>query len=511
MADDTNIKANGAGQAGLSLHTVSDATLGTPQSVSRGPNKQGMSAFGLRMYYFLERAGLSRLMGQSFGGKRDYYESFGWDKSITLQMMWDMYNRGGIARRIARAFPEATWSRAPQIYARDSSDWNLEVDRLIRRLDLWNVFQSADILAALGRYAIVVIGTNRGALEQPIPTGGAAPLRITYLQPYGEDCVQIAKWDDNPQSPRFGQPEKYRIGPSFKQSNVGGPNTVVGNTPTQTQFEVHHSRVLHITRDSLGDGVYGTPILVPVWNYLLDLQKVLGASSESYWRAAYQGLHANLDPELDLDPDDEANLTAEMDEYQHDLRRIIRTRGVEVKSLGSTVADPKSSFDVLVTAISGSTTIPKRILLGSESGSLASTQDRANWAERIEENRSLHAEPQFIWQFVRWCVAHKVLPELPSEMQVEDIKLLWPDAYRMSPLERGQTAAQTARSLANIAKGLQPIETKPATLPQIGADGQVVSEGTPAEYGDPLITHAEARRIIGLSTDQQVLIERPED
>ena len=237
---------------------------------------------------------------------------------------------------------------------------------------------------------------------------------------------------------------------------------------------------------------------------------------------AYPGLHMDVDPEMDLDEEDEANLSAELDEYQHQQRRFIRTRGVEVKNIGSKTSDPRGAFDVLVTLISGTTGIPKRILLGSEAGQLASSQDKANWAERIEEYRELHAEPKILWPFVMWVINNRLLPP-PAGSDIRTLRALWPDAYRQSPLERAQTGAQVARSLANLSKGLQPIileeavdeipETPERVDPVTGETipGQPGRPGKEAVTAEPLISRDEARRIVGLSSDQNILIEMPEE
>jgi hypothetical protein len=469
-----------------------------------------VKAFQLRVNNLIQRAAVAAGLGLTFDGQRDLYASFGWPRQVSLINIFNMYFRGGIAQRVVHAYPDSTWGRPPRLYLPENEEFNQRFARIAWDLDLWDVFRRADILAGLGRYSIILIGTNRGRMEAPIPRGGAGALQITYLQPYGENNVRISAWDTDPQSPRFGLPERYTIGPvdGFNQANAPMPSAP-STTPQRRSFDVHHSRVIHISHGGLEGKTYGLPRFIPVWNYLEDLIKVVGSSSESYWRTAYQGLHADVDSDMDLDEEDEANLTAEMDEYQHNLRRIIRTRGVKVQSLGSTVADPRGAFDVLVTLISGTTGVPKRILLGSEAGQLASSQDKANWAERVEEYRELHAEPNIIWPFVTWCMDNGLVPRITEGL--ERMRSLWPDAYRMSPLERGQQAAQTARSLANIMKGMEgPVEspgTPDVTDPTTGQ----VTPGTPEVRGQPLITREEARRIIGLSSDQQVLIESPEE
>jgi len=492
---------------------------------ANNPDKgQLRGGFMNRVYLMLERAGWARQMGVQFGGKRDLYEAFGWDLQLNVQQMYDMYTRGGIAKRLVEAKPDSTWGRPPRIYLPDQVEWSQEFARLAWDSDLWSVLRRADILAGLGRFAIVLIGTNRGRIDLPIPKGGAGTLQITYLQPYGETQVKIKDWERDPMNPRFGQPTMYTISPVSTTRNAGEDRMGLVDTDTRPQgsaFDVHHSRVLHISRGILTSNVFGIPEYAPVWNYLTDLMKVVGASSESYWKQSYPGLHINVDKDMDLDEEDELNLTAEVDEYEHGFRRAMRTRGVEIENLMAKVADPRGAFDVLLTLISGTSGIPKRILLGSEAGQLASSQDKASWAERIEEYRELHAEPRIIWPFVMWAINNGITP-LPADTDIKSARCLWPDAYRMSPLERGQTAAQTARSLANIQKGMQPIiieegvDAIPATPESSLPDGTVVpgsegQEGKEAVTEEALITRDEARRIIGLSTDQKLLAEFPED
>jgi hypothetical protein len=485
--------------------------------------KEVRKGFSYRVNQIMNRIGLTRALGLSFDGKRDYYGAFGYPTEINLQMIMDMYIRNGIAKRIVDAKPEATWGRPPRIYLPDQDVWTTQFYKLAWDLDLWSNLKKLDVLASLGRYAIMVIGTNRGALHMPLPSGGAGSLKITYLQSYGETQVQIKEWDQDPFSPRFGQPKLYTISNQNTVRQLNPTGVIDPDTrPQGSSFDVHWQHVIHVAKNGLTNDIYGIPDYVPIWNYLEDLQKVMGASAESYWRNAFPGIHANVDKDMDLDEEDEANLSAEFDEFQHDMRRIMRTRGVAVKGIDVKIADPKSSFDVLVTALSGSTGTPKRILLGSEAGQLASSQDKASWAERIEEYRENYAEPRLVWPFVSWAMQYKLVP-VPDGAEIQKMRALWPDAYRQSPLERGQTAAQTARSLANITKGMQPVELTPA-IPEVPATperqdpitGAVTpatpgTPGTPAVTADPLISRDEARRILGLSTDQNLLAQFPED
>jgi uncharacterized protein len=464
----------------------------------RAVSPQVKTGFLARMNQLLGRTGMSQLFGGAFGGKRDYNTVFGYPSVLSNNEIWEMYNRGGIARRVIHAYPDAIWGRPPQLYMPNDPVWNKAWDLLAKKTKLWSYIGKADVLASLGRFSILLIGTTSGTLSSKLRKGS----EITFLQPYSERQVSVAKWERDPTNPRYGLPVLYTVQPNNIPSTV---QTREGTTtaPSLSSFQVHYSRVLHISHGTMENQVYGTPMYAPIWNYLLDLIKVVGASAESYWMTAYKGMQADVDPEMDLDEEDEADLAAEIDDYQHGLRRFIRTKGVSITDLGSKVADPRGAFEVLLTLISGTTAIPKRILLGSEAGQLASSQDKGNWAERVEEKRANYAEPEVIMQFLHWANEYGIL-----ETDLDNVQVLWPDAYRMSPLERAQQGAQTARTIANIQKGLQPVILVPAEVPVTGPDG-VTSPGKPAELGEPLITHQEARKIIGLSTDQQILIESP--
>ena len=120
-----------------------------------------------------------------------------------------------------------------------------------------------------------------------------------------------------------------------------------------------------------------------MWNYLDDLDKVLGGGAESFWLRAHPGLALNMDPTLPITEGEESALSDQIDSYLHGFRRTLQLRGVEVEQLAMSVASIQPNVDAIVGMLSAATGIPQRILTGSERGELASTQDRSNWQERV--------------------------------------------------------------------------------------------------------------------------------
>jgi hypothetical protein len=425
----------------------------------------------------LDRLQLASMAGLRFDGKRDFYGIFGYKKSLTDDDLHSKYQRQDIAARIVDAPPKATWTNPPMLEGPEGlvSTWGkLTKDNGLR---LWNAMYRADKLARLGPYSLLMFGLD-GNPSSPATRSTA----LHYARPISSRMVSKIEFDTNTTSPRFGKPTMYELNFN-KPSAVEMGNVVSTIVPDLNAIRVHYTRVLHIVEDPLENDISGIPILEKIFNLLDDLLKVSGGTSETYWLTANRGIQADIDKEMEINPEDGEALADEIEEYQHQLRRIIRTRGVELNVLESTTPNPRNTFEMIMSLISGATGIPRRILLGSELGQLASEQDRANWAERIDERRALFAGPSIFIPTIKTLQQVGVLPE--GEFEVE-----WPSAFILSPLEEGQTMAQIARAVGNLSR-------------QTGNNSPM-----------QITTREEARAIIGLEGDlseEEILTPDPVD
>lgn len=434
----------------------------------------------------------SRLLGLQANGRRDLYNVFGWKRQLEYKDFVAKYLRQDVAQRVIDAPVEALWVDPPAIVGDDAFNaaWNkLRIDHNVY-VELMNV----DRLAGLGKFAILMVGLDDGAaVDKPVRKG---EHNVIYMQAYGEGSVTIREYDTDPRSPRFGLPVIYRVNPGKFEDQIGS-----GFKGTMTQslndFDVHWSRVLHVADGTLDSKVFGHSRLEPVYNALDDLLKITGGSAESFWLSANRGLHVNVDKEMELGKDDAEALSDEVEEYSNQLRRIIRTRGVEVKSLGAEIASPTGHFDVQMSLIAATTGIPKRVLMGSEAGQLASQQDRANWSQRVDERIKTQGEPIILFPFLRMMINNGVLPS-PSKLTVE-----WPDTFKMNPLERAQTSAQMARSAANLAKMLSTVEGINQQIAN-AARPTIVSAGGGGAFGGGMKSMAKKEEAFTFdSTDDQ--------
>ena len=454
---------------------------------------------------------LGGMFATMFGGRRNLYDVFGYSRNPTFSDCMAKYVRQDIAARVIDAPAAALWTNPPQIIA-EQEDWNIAWLNLVIQCQLWERIERLDKLAGLGKYSIVLIGFNDGLpLDQPVnPTKVArSDRKVLYLQPYSVESAEIQMFEDNHTSEHYMKPKMYLIDPKNEIAPLSQPSKQ-GAIPAKglSKFQVHHSRVLHICENPLENDVFGAPRLERVYNILDDLLKVTGGTAETFWLTGNRGMQVDIDKDMELDPGDEKALAAELDEYSQNLRRVIRTRGVKINNLGSDNPDPTGTFNVLIQMLSGATGIPRRILTGSEAGQLASDQDRANWADRIDERRSDFGNPIVLIPLLAKLSQYGALP-IPEKLV---ITINWPNAFKLSPLENAQTSAQHARSATNFAKAIETMYnlnlgtpgSEGVTDPETGAVSGAVAAIPGADLGD-LISIDEARKMIGLDKPENTI------
>lgn len=426
------------------------------------------------------------LTGFQFGGRRDLFSIFGWQRYTTHFDYVARYIRQDIAKRVIDAPVLATWCDAPILDGGQA--FNDAWDVVIKDLNMafWQKIIRADKLAGLGCFAGLVVGfDDSGQLISPVKPGTGR--KVLYMQPYAEASINVKTYESNQSSPRFGMPTIYTITPGrfSAEARVGMFQGSFTSQAGKAPFDVHYSRFLCFAENLLEDNVYGRSRMEVVCNVLDDIMKVSGGSAEMFWLVANRGMQVDVDKEMDLSPDDAAALSTEIEEYQHEIRRFIRTRGVKVNPLGSNPVDPRGVFEVLLSLVSAATGIPKLVLIGSSTGTLSSQQDRGNWSDRISERVTEYAEPQILIPLVAMLINAGVLP------QPKNFTVTWPEAFKMNPLERAQTSAQMARSAANLTKTMSLLQATPDT---VGPDGNTIP-GKPAQ--EPLFTREEMRNIVG--------------
>lgn len=385
------------------------------------------------------RIAMSNLMStQSFGGSRDMFNALGYKKDVNFYDYLSRYIRQDIAKAIIDRPITATWQgdlRVLESKEIEDTKFEKQFKDLVEDFKLRSIFIRLDKLICLGQYGVLLLGTSdlKELQDYARPIGKS---ELKYLKPLSEASARIYTYNINPSSPRFGLPELYQV--TIESLGNGRVTTV----------PVHHSRLLHITYETLESEVYGIPRLEAVFNRLFDIEKVAGGSAEMFWRGARPGYAGTVDKEMNLSTQMKEDLTDQIEEYEQNLRRFLINKGVDIKSLEQQVADPTKQLDAQITLISAVTNIPKRILMGSERGELSSSQDVAEWTAYVEARRLSFAEGAILRPFIKKC------SELGILTVPETYDIAWSDLYSKSEKEKAEIGKTRAEALASYANSI---------------------------------------------------------
>lgn len=400
------------------------------------------------------RLSFLNMAGIAFDGKRDYYSVFGYKRILTNKDYRDRYERGGVAGRIVDSMADATWRGEVQLRedkdAKADTPFELAWQDLDQKHQIQAKLRRVDKLSRLSEYAVLLIGAP-GELETELPKV-SNPDSLLYLSPFSggggpggnsrsrtlatdADCT-IETFDVDPKSPRFGFPLTYQL----RRTDVSSPDLA---------RPVHWTRILHVAEEVLDNEVYGEPALRRVWNLLDDLDKVTGGGAEAFWLRANAGLHLDVDKDMSIpapkagEPSEVDKLKAQLEDYSNQLVRAIRTRGVKIEQLGSDVANFSSPADAILTQIAGAKGMPKRILIGSEMGELASSQDRDNWKDQINGRQTGYAGPYIVRTLVNRLIDFGYLPN-PSKGALA-YEVVWPHIQTLTEDEKAAGALKWAQ------------------------------------------------------------------
>ena len=355
----------------------------------------GLKAYRVLGQLFSRSGSFGRSMGKTFGGLRDLWPTLGYRDQADVVTFLSFYERGDIASQIIDLPPDTTWRFPPELRLKDQEAsgeaFINDVTELNDRAGLWSKMAQVDRLSGIGRFGLLFIGARGNGGEEILSDKleGLKTLKdVLFLKAFHEGAVTVNKWVTDEFDSRFGLPETYDI--KFNIGDSTGSKTTV----------VHWTRVIHVAENLVDDETYGTPRLMRILNKLDDLNKLVGSAAEIFWVAVAGILHADIDPEVDVSPEDQEAFEKDLIEAMQGIRRIVQTRGVVLNRIASSGSvDPGPTYDAITQLIAATARIPQRVLFGSERGELASSQDQRQWHATIAARQNNYAEPVIIRAF----------------------------------------------------------------------------------------------------------------
>lgn len=426
----------------------------------------------LREVLFNDLSSRRKLIQDAQDPRRDIDDECGYPRTenITSADYRELYDRLGIATRIVELMPCESWVIPPTVFETDDVEVNTEFETAWDELGnslrgdnwfedeegnpIWEYLLRADILSGIGRYGVLLLGIDDGKeLKEPANligkdkegiTDNAKGSKLIFLRTFDEVLAQITQYETDVANPRFGQPTMYNL--SFADPTGVADQAATGvNLATHN---VHWTRVIHLADNLNSSEVLGVSRLQPNYNRLMDLRKLYGGSGEMYWRGAFPGLSIETDPSLGEDVAvDTASIKNQIEQYASGLQRYLTLVGVTAKSLAPQVVDPTPQIMAQLQAIAIQTKSPMRILLGSERGELASSQDSKAWNGRVKGRQSNYVTPRIIVPFANRLIQLGVLPAPKS------YNVVWSDLDALTEEEQATVALNRTEALSKYVQG----------------------------------------------------------
>lgn len=350
-------------------------------------------------------------LGYGNNAKHDHYKDFGWPDEIGFPHMYRMYTRNGLAAAAVDKTIGRTWQDHPEVWeAEEPRESTLE--RLIRTkfddLRVWQHFAEADRRSLVGRYSAIVIQfADDQNFDQPLGMMRGGLDAIVRLIPAWESQLTVSSYDLDQLSPTYGEPSMYE----FKEAATGG------NQSSPRSFKVHPDRVIIWSEDGT---VFGRSALEAGYNDLIDAEKVKGAGGEGFWKTsrgapvieAPEGMKpGDVAKAMGIDQKDLVDeVSKQVETFMQGFDKALLLGGMTAKPLNIQLPEPEHFFLAPVQGFAASFKIPLKILMGSQTGERASTEDTREW-NQVNMSRRTNRNIPLIKTFIKRLVQCGILKD----------------------------------------------------------------------------------------------------
>lgn len=356
------------------------------------------------------------------------YADYGYPAQVTFFNLWNMYRRFGVAGNVVKLPAETCWSSDPKVESTDAS-FTRDFDKLVESVRLWTRLQGLDKRQRVGRYAGLLMRVSDGKeLKEPLDKNAIAGVdSLKSVVPLYEGQLEITQEGTDPSKDDFGEPTMLQ----YKSNGTGSRDD-----KNAAVVDVHPSRVVFAAEDADDGTVYGVPALEDIYNSLMDLRKIIGGGGEGFYKNSSQSIVFDLKDAASASANEEKlkSFNKEFDEFSRNRqRRSIWTPGMEANTLSSNLIEPAQFAQVALDDIAAGSGIPVTILIGKQTGRLASEEDSRHFLSTQQARREGFCS-DMITSVIEWCIGAGVLPTAQYSIEWNDL-LARSDAEKLSNAE----------------------------------------------------------------------------
>ncbi len=360
------------------------------------------------------------------GAKHNHYKDFGLPEEVDFKLLYSFYERNSLAKAAVDKTVRKTWQDPPWLLEkpRDGSEGSTKketrLEKAIRhhfdKIRFWTKVMEADRRSLVGKYSAVILRVADGKkTEEPLESVRGGLEALVDIVPVWEGQLRVKEYDTNMESLSYGEPLMYE----YDEGQVGNA------TSTNPAFKgrkltIHPSRLIIWSVDGTMDGESALKAGV---NDLLTIEKIVGAGGEGFWKNAKQAPILEMDKEADIQKmarsmgitvDEVADtMNEQAAAWQKGFDELLMLQGMTAKLPKIELPDPEHFFMNALQSFAASFDIPLKVLVGTQTGERASTEDASQWNQTCNFRRKNTVIPNIlqIVNRLEGCGIIKVNPE----------------------------------------------------------------------------------------------------
>lgn len=398
---------------------------------------------------------LSPLLSRLFPGhKHDHYKDFGFPEIVDFDFLYMLYQRNSLAKAAVDKTVRKTWQDPPWLLEkpRDGSEGSTKketrLEKAIRQhftdIRFWTKVMEADRRSLVGKFSAIILRVADGQpTDMPLKRVRGGLNALVDIIPCWEGQLKVKEWDNDVRSMTYGEPLMYE----YDEGQIGPTQSVsVAGTTRQRRLTIHPSRIIIWSFDGTLDC---DPALKAGTNDLLTMEKIVGAGGEGFWKNAKQAPILEMDKEADFGKMakamgvDQDKLVDIMNEqaaaWQKGFDELLMLQGMTAKLPKIELPDPEHFFMNALQSFAASFDIPLKVLVGTQTGERASTEDASQWNQTCNFRRKNTVIPNIL-QIVKRFEACGILKDNP-EWFVD-----WTDLTEATVLEKIDRAGKMAKT-----------------------------------------------------------------
>lgn len=377
------------------------------------------------------------------GQKHNHVVDFGYPVTVGFAETFEAYNRNPLARAGVDKTIQKTWEENPllQEFQRDGATkgkqdetaTEAEIRQRFADLRVWQHMAEADRRGMVGAYSGLILRlADNKRFNEPVDRVGGGLEGLVEVIPAWEGQLTVSQWDTDERSDTYGQPLMFQFAES-----------AVGQQKQPRNFSIHPDRVIVWSRDGT---LNGRSALEPGYNALLDMEKIRGGGGEGFYKNAKSGLALEIAPEAKMEdmarvmgvevPDLVDKINDQVEDFNAGFDKSLMLQGITAKPIQVTLPSPEHFFAIAAQSFAASLSIPMKVLLGSQTGERASTEDSEEW-DKVNMGRRANEVVPAILSFVNRLERFGILP-------AKDWFIAWTDLTESSMSEKIDRATKMA-------------------------------------------------------------------